>query len=85
MPSPAPAMPDRLLAALWRIHGPQFGQAAGENDIDFVRRVKKIDLRGVPEPVREYAKVIIRFTSGAMMADATGVAWHWLTEPVGSN
>jgi hypothetical protein len=49
------------------------------------RLLAALHLRDLPEPIREYAEVIIRLTSGALMADTTGIAWHWLTEPAGRN
>jgi hypothetical protein len=76
-----PSVPDRLPTAWWLRYGRDLIQRPDEPPTDYVIRVKALDWRALPPPLRQYVEVNTSLVSAAALSEVTGVPFGDLMPP----
>ena len=83
-PSPSHSPPRRILDAVWRDHLDLLPRGDESGPV-YAARIRRVDLRGLPEPVVQAVKALVGLVSASAMSDVTGVAWEQLIGPPDRN
>jgi hypothetical protein len=87
MPTPSPAHsppPRRILDAVWRDHLDLLPRGDESGPV-YAARIRRVDLRGLPEPVVQAVRALVGLVSASAMADVTGIAFEEFVGPVERN
>ncbi len=73
--------PERLINGWWCRYGPPLLQRPDEADTDYVVRLKGMDWRALPPPLRQYAEVMAGLASACALQSVLGVPFGELMPP----